>query len=121
MSMKWTVWILIVLLMQGMLRKTVLLVDFYVHQESIEKSACIQKDAPVNTCHGHCVLSESLNETQENTPDYLKLPELQVFVDFALELDFPRPYLTTVKHQDHLVYHPLDGFLSGQIKPPLFI
>ena len=50
------------------LQKFWVLVDFKLHQVALTETQCVERDAPVNMCHGSCILSDRLAETEMPSP-----------------------------------------------------
>jgi len=40
--------------------------EYLVNYDFIVQNLCVQKDEPINTCHGHCHLRKNLEKVEEN-------------------------------------------------------
>jgi len=64
--------IFIFLLVPNLYVDSVVFVAFKIQQDYIVKNQCVQKDAVINTCNGHCVLEKQLKkaESRQENPEY---------------------------------------------------
>ena len=94
---------------------------FQLNQDFIAQVLCINKEKPVNTCHGHCFLKEKLNMGDDVQSDKETLPktqggELPVFLvsenDYSFEVyklpehNNSRYLITTSAAHDGAPFHP---------------
>lgn len=71
--------------------KNVVLVSFYVHQDYIAKTLCVEKDIENSCCKGNCVLQKELQKTDSGTddlPQHLKDKTEIIFVLSEKQDDF---------------------------------
>ena len=111
---------LIGLLFSNVFLKSLVLLDFTIHQEIISQTICVQKDEVKNTCNGKCHLAKQLEKSEESSEDAPVLPEnlreaLLYFaqssvVTFDRFEDEPRkiPHVNQLKgiNSIHSIFHP---------------
>ena len=62
-----------------LLAPTLIIADFYIHQDSIIAEKCINKDKPELHCNGQCYLKKELNLQKNITTDQ-ENTELKTFI-----------------------------------------
>ncbi len=61
--------LMIVILMVHALSFTLVYVSFKMHQDYIVANYCVQKDERVNTCQGHCQLTNEMQDQEKQKND----------------------------------------------------
>jgi len=61
--------LMILALMVHALSFAIIYVTFKIHQDYIVTNLCVQKDAVVNTCHGHCQLTDKMQDHEKKQKD----------------------------------------------------
>jgi len=111
---------LIGLLFSNVFLKSLVLLDFKIHEEVISQTLCVQKDEVKNTCNGKCHLSKQLEKTEESSEDAPILPEnlheaLLFFTEYDVfeyasfeESIIQIPHETNLKgiNSIHSIFHP---------------
>jgi len=67
--------LMIIALMVHALSFAIIYVSFKIHQDYIVANLCVQKDAPVNTCHGHCQLTDTMQDHDKKQKDHPLIQE----------------------------------------------
>lgn len=111
---------LISLLLSNVFLKSLVLLDFKVHQAVISQTICVKKDEVKNTCNGKCHLTKQLEKTEESSEEAPVLPENlhEALLFFALSDEFSMPqhdetvilisHVSQLKgiHSVHSIFHP---------------
>lgn len=111
---------LIGLLFSNVFLKSLVLLDFKIHQEMISQTVCVQKDEVKNTCNGKCHLNKQLEKTEDTSEDAPVLPEnlhetLLFFTQYdRFELTACEQTIVLIPHFDrlqgiisiHSIFHP---------------
>jgi hypothetical protein len=81
---------LIGLLFSNVFLKSLVLLDFKIHQEMISQTICVQKGEVKNTCNGKCHLTKQLKKTEDSSEDAPVLPTnlQEVLLFFAKNHEF---------------------------------
>jgi hypothetical protein len=61
--------LMIIILMAHAFSFPLIYISFKINQEYIVANLCVQKDEPVNTCHGHCQLTNKMQDHEKQKND----------------------------------------------------
>ena len=61
--------LMIFALMVHALSFAIIYLSFKIHQDYIVANLCVQKDAPDNTCQGHCQLEDKMQDHEKRQQD----------------------------------------------------
>jgi hypothetical protein len=117
--------VILVAMLLPTLNRVWILVDFAIHQDYIASVLCIKKDAPLNLCHGSCVLSDQLQQVEEEEERVPAPPEVMSEVVFFenpdnLHLLFLSATSKQVEFAEPANYRS-SSFLDDVFRPPIFI
>ncbi len=83
----------LVLIAFYLIRPSMPYIEYIIHKDYIEKNLCVQKENPVNTCHGKCYLHERLKKqsehSDENSNNNKLIPENKMYDHFRSTLEMP--------------------------------
>lgn len=112
---------LLLLVLSFIWRDVVVYGVFKYQQDYISHYECIERNKPISTCNGSCVLTERLAKPLKEVPANDSEPVLvQVKMEFYLQTTeeivlYP---LENLELTDFSTRSELEGFTSSQIKPP---
>jgi len=112
--------ILILLLESG--SKSILFLNFEMHQDYIAQNFCEKKDIPDNKCKGNCQLKKEIKEQDDREnkqgPVLTFKSEVGVFELPSFKLLFYNHCLELIQHLQ--VSFTLTGYTRGILRPPSF-
>lgn len=84
-----SIFILVLLLLQSTSKLWIVL-SFYIQQEVIAKTKCINRFDLIPICKGQCYLDKQLknNDKQERSLADVKVKEVQLYLSFGVEFKF---------------------------------
>ena len=62
--------LMIIILMAHAFSYQLIYISFKMNQEYIVANLCVQKNEPVNTCHGHCQLTNKMQDHEKQKNDF---------------------------------------------------
>jgi len=91
---KLSVLIMVLVFLMGSVSKSLLFLEFELHQDFIAATLCEKKEIPNNHCHGMCHLKKELNEQDERDTkrgyNELVKSEISIFNISSFEMLFFR-------------------------------
>jgi hypothetical protein len=65
--------------------KSIVLIDFYVHQEEIKSQLCVERFVEESCCQGHCVLQKQLQNTEGHTAQWPQILKEKIEAIYDLQ------------------------------------
>jgi hypothetical protein len=100
-------------------------IEYIINKDFIEKNLCVEKENPLNTCHGKCYLHAQLTE-QDKTMDSDINNKNKIFNDkkiydhFKEFLIFPKRFEIETYLPDKYISHCTLGFHPDIFIPPKY-
>lgn len=103
----------IVLVISPYVTKTVVLIDFYVHQKEISSELCVERFAEESCCQGQCVLQKELQKSEGSTDHWPQVLKEKIETVYDVQTDAVSAHYSfkeDLKHQ--AFYQPLRSEIS---------